>query len=324
MINRPYFVVFVFTIVLLGLNGCALNKHEQQLVSQNQLSPISKVQKGRILVVNSNKSIERYQIAESVFSATLRKAGLHVVNLENENQPIEYLQDILNQNEFDSIYCIGAKALGSIEFIDPETPVVYTAVLNWRKFKDHDNYFGISSELSPQVQLTWMKYFFQNLNKVGVFYSHENDSLIEDAQKVSENLSLKLMPVKLIEGNNLIDLAEKVMPKLDALWLISDSKTLSSTQEVAALFALADKLKVPIFTYNPLFMDIGALMSFAADLPTTARQASLITMKLLAEQTPSEAIQFPAGSRISLNRERLKQYQMKLNPGVLDSVDELR
>ena len=46
----------------------------------------------------------------------LNELNIHI-NLEKENQPIEYLQDLLNQGDYDLVYCIGAKALGSIDFI---------------------------------------------------------------------------------------------------------------------------------------------------------------------------------------------------------------
>lgn len=319
--NRPCYILVILIALLVAMGGCASNGPH----SPSKSSSTDRLQQpSKVLVINSNQSIDRYEIAEREFVSSLQNYELVIVNLEKEQQPIEQLQDILNQQDFDVIYCIGAKALGSIDYISPDLPVVYTAVLNWRKFKNHANYFGISSELSPEVQLTWMKYFFKERNKIGVFYSEENASLIADAQSVSQNLSLELKPIMLAEGQDLLKTAEPVMPDLDALWLISDSHTLSSTHSVADLFALADRLKVPVFTYNPLFIDYGAVMSFAADLPTTARQAALMTMKLLDNKATQQAIQFPAGSRIILNRERLRRYQMKLNPGVLDSVDELR
>lgn len=319
--NRPRFILILLITLLFVVTGCASNG-PVSIVKTSAPQTIN--QTGKVLVINSNQSIERYSVAEQVFLNSMQNDELVVINLETEQQPIEQLQDILNQQGFDVIYCIGAKALGSIDYIGPNLPVVYTAVLNWRKFENHQNYFGISSELSPEVQLTWMKYFFKGINTIGVFYSDENTSLIADAENVSKNLLVNLKPVLLSEGQDLLKTAKPVMSELDALWLISDSHTLSSTQDVADLFALADRLNVPVFTYNPLFIDYGALMSFAADLPTTARQAALLTTKLLENKRTQQAIQFPAGSRIILNRERLKRYQMQLNPGVLDSIDELR
>ena len=157
-----------------------------------------------------------------------------------------------------------------------------------------------------------------------MFYSDENQSLIDDALDASKNLSLDLKPLKLRAVDQLFISAEKFLKGIDALWLISDSTTISSINNVSALFQLADKLNVPVITYNPLFMDMGAVMSLVADLPTTARQAALMTVKLLEKETPDQATQFPAGSRIILSKQKLINYKMNLNSDALDSVDELR
>tara|TARA_R110001592_G_scaffold341482_2_gene630637 strand:+ start:4944 stop:5915 length:972 start_codon:yes stop_codon:yes gene_type:complete len=323
MINRPCFNILTFFLSFLSfivLSGCASISAERAVLKKHAVQSETK----KILVINSNRAIERYQMAEYAFVDSLSEYTTELINLETEQQPIEYLQDVLNRGGYDLIYCIGAKALGSIDYIDPDLPVVYTAVLNWRKFEGRKNYFGISSELSPQVQLTWFKYFFPDMNDIGVFYSEENELLINEAQAASKHLSLNLKPLKISGEDQLLLSAEKLLSEIDALWLISDSSTISSIKNVNSLFYLAQKQGVPVITYNPLFVEMGALMSLVADLPTTARQAALIAKNLLEAGMPEQAIQYPAGSRIILSGEKLKQYKLKLNSGALDSVDELR
>ena len=325
MITRPFFKILLL-IVCIGLFTACSSKNMAGSSYANDASQASTMinKKQKILIVNSNQSVERYEMAESIFIDSVSDYQTHIVNLELEAKPIEFLQDIINQNKFDIIYCIGAKALGSIDYIDPHVPVVYSAVMNWRRFKDRANYYGIASELAPQVQLTWFKYFFPEIKKVGVLYSEENQSLIDDAQRASENLSLKLNALKLRNDNQLSLSAKSLLKEVDVLWLISDSSTLSSVADVDTLFKLAEKYSVPVFSYNPLFMDLGAVMSLVADLPTTARQAAILTLKILEKQQPQRAIQYPAGSRIILDSQRVNHYEMVLNPDYLDSVDELR
>lgn len=305
------------------LSGCVSNMVSQSsLKDANSSYKPAADSKQNILIINSNQSVERYQTAETVFVESMSAYNTTVIDLQTENQPIEYLQDILNDKNYDLIYCIGAKALGSIDYLDPSKPVVYSAVLNWGHFQNRDNYYGIASELSPQAQLTWFKYLFPEIKKVGVFYSEKNQFLIDDAQKTARNLSLKLESVLLRSNEGLILSAEALLKDIEVLWLISDSSTLSSIKIAEKLFALAAKMDVPIFSYNPLFMDMGAVMSLVADLPTTARQAALLSIKLLKNIIPAQPVQFPAGSRILLRSDNIKRYKMKLNSDALDSVDE--
>ena len=107
-----------------------------------------------------------------------------------------------------------------------------------------------------------------------------------------------LKPVKLKSDDPLEKSAESLLKNIDVLWLISDSSKISSIENVSALFELAEKSKVPVITYNPLFMDLGAVMSLASDLSTTFRQAALLAQKLLDNEILDSSTQFPAGSQI--------------------------
>lgn len=321
MIRPNVCILLLISIAL--LSGCATHgEHSYPVIEA--ASEHKQLVKGKksVLIINSNRSVDRYHTAENVFIETMADYNTVAINLEAETEPVEYLQDLLNAKQFDLIYCIGAKALGSIDYIDPVEPVVYSAVLNWRRFKDHSNYFGIASELSPQVQLTWFKYFFPEINKVGVLYGDKNQALIDEALKTSKNLSLTLKTALLRNNTLLVEEAKALLGSVETLWLISDSNTLSSIKNVETLFELADQVGVPIFSYNPLFMDMGAVMSLVADLPTTARQAALLSIKLLKNTIPAQSVQFPAGSRILLSSDNIKRYKMKLNSDALDSVDE--
>ena len=277
----------------------------------------------KVLVLNSNQSVERYQIAESSFVGAMGGRDIQVMDLQNMDKPVEFIQDQLNAQRYDLIYAIGAKALGSVNLIDPNMPVVYSAVLNWRRFKQQENYFGISSELSPQVQLTWFKYFFPDIKAIGVLYSQENANMIDEAKQLSGNLGIKLIATQVRSEQHLKSSVKHLLNEVDALWLISDSHILSSVDKVKQFFVLADEKQIPVLTYNPVFIEMGAVMSLAADLPTIGRQAALLANDLLAKDAPAEAIQFPVGSRIMLNSQRVRQYDMKLNASALGSVDEI-
>lgn len=277
----------------------------------------------KVLVLNSNQLVERYQIAESSFIRAMAGRTIDVMDLQDKDKPVEFIQDKLNEQRYDLIYAIGAKALGSVNLIDPDMPVVYSAVLNWRRFKQQDNYFGISSELSPQVQLTWFKYFFPEIKSIGVLYSQENAHMIEEANQVARNLGIKLVASQVRSERHLKDSVKNLLDEVEALWLISDSHILSSVNKVKQFFVLADEKQIPVLTYNPVFIEMGAVMSLAADLPTIGRQAALLANDLLARDAPLEMIQFPAGSRIMLNSQKIREYNMKLNASALESVDEI-
>ena len=282
-------------------------------------------QKTRILLVNTNRSIERYRIAEASFTTSLKRSltanTIDSIDLEQNPNPIDTLQDLLNAQHYDAVYTIGAKALGSIDYIDPDIPIIFSSVLNWRRFDAQENYYGIASEVASEAQFAWFKYFFPKVKRVGVLYSHSNQMLVQSSQQSARKLNIELITKEVRSEAQLLDTSQALLSQVDALWLISDPTVLASTQNAKSLFTEANKHQIPVFTYNAFFVAMGATLSITADLPTTGRQAALMMKNVLKHSTIEKAIQFPAGSSITLNVGKADVYKLKLNNDALDSVD---
>jgi len=315
---------------LLVLVSCTSAPHQTEIVANSAKNSFIQAPTGstkdkpaHILLVNTNRQIDRYNAAETSFAETMANNSIHTVDLGQDSQPIETLQDLLNDEQFDAVYCIGAKALGSIDYLDPDMPVIFSSVLNWHRFNAQDNYNGIASEVAPKAQLTWFKYFFPEIKNIGVLYSSDNQQRIQDADLPAEALALQLITQEINSETQLDNLAKALLTKVDALWLISDPSVLVSTEQAKRLFQMAHQANVPIFTYHSFFMDMGATLSITADLPTTGRQAALMLKKVLTQPNYKQRIQFSAGSSITLNIKKAEAYQLTLNEDALDSVDEL-
>jgi|GEM_PF-228850 len=317
------FCLFVFV-------SCTNTPHQKRIAANSQKTDFTQAttrsinaDQGRILLVSTNRQIDRYEAAEASFIKTLTNHTIHTVDLNQNNHPIDTLQDLLNEEHFDAIYCIGAKALGSIDYIDPDMPVIFSSVLNWRRFNEQDNYNGIASEVAPEAQLTWFKYFFPEIKNIGVLYSSDNQKRLKEAALPAEALALQLVTQEINSDIQLGNQAKDLLSNVDALWLISDPSVLVSSDQAKRLFKMAHKKHVPIFTYHSVFMDMGATLSITADLPTTGRQAALMMKKVLKQPDFKQTIQFPAGSSITLNIKKADTYKLSLNGDALDSVDEI-
>lgn len=298
-----------------------------QACTSTPIAVTSTAHQPKILLVNSNRAIPRYNTAEQAFTEVLTEALenelLISINLENDERPTETLQDILNQHRFSAIYCIGAKALGSVDYIGPALPVVYSSVLNWRKFQNKPGYFGVTSEVAPAAQLAWFKHFFPSVKRIGILYSEDNQALITDAAKSANSLSLTLQSELINHKSDRNPQISRLLNQVDALWVLPDPLILDSEKHTVQLFELAHKVRKPIFTYNSFFMGFGATLSINADLATTGRQAALLIQTLHEQGAPTSGVQFPAGSSISLNLRKVSDNNLELNIEAFSSVNEL-
>jgi len=145
--------------------------------------------------------------------------------------------------------------------------------------------------------------------------------LVQSSQQSARKLNIELITKEVRSEAQLLDTSQALLSQVDALWLISDPTVLASTQKAKSLFTEANKHQIPIFTYNAFFVAMGATLSITPDLPTTGRQAALMMKNVLKHSTIEKAIQFPAGSSITLNVGKADVYKLKLNNDALDSVD---
>lgn len=278
-----------------------------------------------LLVVNSSNDVARYHQAQMAFTEMLSSQRIRVVNLEYDRAPVDTLQDLINQHRFDVIYCIGAKALGSVEQVSPDVPVVFSSVLNWHYFAKRRGYYGIASDTLPGTQLAMFKLFFPELKRLGIMYSKTNAGFIEQARVEAHALGFELVAVPVRSSRNVIELTEAVLADVQGLWLIPDPEVISSSLHAEDIFQVADRMKRPVFASNRIFADLGATLTISADQPTIGRQAALVAERLMMPQgggAPEQVVS-PAGSHVTLNMQKVAEYGISLNVEAMDTINEL-
>ncbi|GAA3926770.1 ABC transporter substrate-binding protein [Litoribacillus peritrichatus] len=311
---------FSALLVSLVLSGCVTPaKHSPALIQQ----PAAHGNQPSVLLINSNASVERYKTAQNAFTNNINGKNISILNLQDNHAPVQHIQDALNSHHFDAIYGIGAKALGSVDHIAPTQPVVFSSVLNWRSFQDQKNFYGVSSDIAPASQLAMFKHFFPDIKSIAVMFNKTNLALVKQAIAASKELNLTLIPLKVESSRNLSVYINEAVTSADALWLIADPVILNSSEKVHAIFKAAKINKRPVFATNEVFAEFGATLTISADLPTVGRQAAILINNVIKQRPPAQRIQFPAGSKISLNLNKVEAYQLNLNYEALDAVNDL-
>lgn len=277
-------------------------------------------QANKILVVNSNSEVERYKIAEQAFSESMAGGAYLTIDLMNEDDPVGLLQDTLNDGHFEKIYCIGAKALGSIDYIAPEQEIVFSSVLNWQRFQGQAGISGIASDIAPSSQLALFKFYFPELTKIGVIYSDTNKARVKQALNAAKSLGLELIPVAMKRSDDINHHIQFLSKQTQALWLIPDPVVLSSIETTTRMFDVAHQSNLPILSSNSLYKNLGATLIVSADLPTIGRQAAILIKNM---QHHDKQVHYPVGSHIILNMNRTMDYGLELNYQALGSVNEL-
>ena len=278
---------------------------------------------GRILIVNSDQSVRKYRVAQDAFRETV-SGPTKEINLGDEAVGKPQLNTLIKTQDPGLIYCIGSKAYAMVHGLAEDRKTVLSSVINWQRLHLGSRTYGIANELSAGMQLTMFRYLLPDVQTIGVLYSKNfNQEWLKEAKKDGEDTGVEIVGRAVRWASDVERGLAKLLPKVDALWLIPDPTVLPDAASVRKIFAACDAARKPIIAYNAAFVDQGAVLAVSPDDPTIGRQAAGLAETVLAAEEIEERFQSPAGSEIVLNMARVKKYGLKLNEDALDSVNRI-
>ncbi len=279
--------------------------------------------KPKILVINSDTSVEKYREPQEEFKRVMSQPVLEV-DLGNKKWDIANVEDLLYDEEPDIIYCIGTKAYLIANKYAKDKDIVFSSIINWLRLPITEKTYGVSNELHVGMEIMLFRYIFPNIQKIGVLYSKKyTEEWFTNAGSEAEKMGVKIVGHAISQKKQIISDLRKLLSKVDAFWLISDPELISDKEGLLKILQECDVQKIPVFSYHEAFVNLGAVLIVSVDNPTIGRQSASIVKEVLSVNKLDEKVQFPAGSRIILNLKKVKEYGLEYNKNALDSVNQL-
>lgn len=277
----------------------------------------------RVLIINSDQSVGKYATIHRTFKSAL-KFKIFEIDMQGKTLSPTAFRQRLSRLRPHLIYTIGSKAYIQTSAVIKNKPLIFSSMINWRRFTLTNNTYGIALELPAEMPLYLYSYLFPNIRRLGVLYSQRyNQQWFNRAKLQAQEVGIRLYG-KAVDKPNEINKALKILlHKVDAIWLISDPIVLYDKNSMQTIFSEAAARKKPIFAYNTLFMKYGAVLTIAADIPTMGRQAAGLAQDILNREVIDEKVQPPAGSHVILNLKKVHEYGIKINHAALSSVEEI-
>ena len=290
----------------------------------SQFSDRSAVFGDNIVIVSSDMLADDYQIAQNAFKETF---GVRTFDIDlgeewvTEKKAIQLVRNI----DPDLVYCIGSRAYLLAEKYISNKNLILTSVISLQRFQLSENTFGVVNELSTETQLTFFRYFFPEIQRIGVLYSKKfNMEWLKQAKFDGNDIGVEVVGRSVSRSGEVNRALKELLLKVDAIWLTSDPIILAKTESIEDIFTQSDTMMKPILANNAMFADYGAVLMISADITTMGRQAAGIAKAILAHTMPlDERLHQPAGSSITLNMKKIDEYGLTLNIEALDSVNDL-
>ncbi len=284
---------------------------------------LSAKRQGKIVILNSDMSISKYYLAHAEFKSKITNLEAEV-DLGSKWIDEKGIKKMIRKIDPDIIYCVGSYAYQTAYKFARKKNLVFSLVINWRRLPMGKNTYGISNELYQGMQLMMYRYFFPDVNNIGVVYNKVyNKEWFDTAVKSAKEVGIKIIGWPISEPDEVESALNKLLPKVDALWLTPDPTVIHDIESVKKIFKRSEATRKPVFAYNKAFTNYGATLIVSADIGTMGRQAAGLVFNILADQKVTERVQNPAGSHITLNMKKIEEYGLNLNVEALDSVNEI-
>jgi len=284
---------------------------------------IAAEKKPKILLINSDAGIEKYKIAQEEFKKAF-SYPIYEVHLNEKRWDITAVEEFLYDESPNLVYCIGSKAyLVANKFIQ-EKPVVFSSAINWQRLPLTKNTYGVSNELPAEMQLTLFRYIFPGIKKIGIVYSEQySGQWFRTTREEAKKIGVEIIGQAVSDNKEFSLSVKKLLPSIDALWLISDPVIISDKRMLTEVFKACDNKKAPVFTYQDIFTEYGAMLIISVDDATIGRQSARMTNELLTGSTMEQQVQYPAGSHIMLNLKKTKEFGLPYNEQALGVVNQI-
>ncbi len=277
----------------------------------------------RVLIINSDKSVGKYATIHNEFKSELSGQQFEI-DLHGETLNPQTLKKQIDKIHPHLVYTIGSKAYLQASTLIKGKPLIFSSMINWRRFPIETNTYGIALELSVVVPLYIYSYLFPDIRTLGVLYSKEhNQQWFESAASQAKDVGISLYGQTVANPEDLTGALNQLIAKVDAIWLISDPIVLFNAVHVQKIFAESAAKQKPIFAYNTLFSKYGAVLTIAADIPTMGVQAAGLVSDIIEQQPITDKVQFPAGSHSILNLKKVQEYGIKINHAALFQIEEI-
>lgn len=203
----------------------------------------------------------------------------------------------------DVVFAVGLKATLAAKLELPDTPVVFSQVLEPESYQLPTKHMtGIRVVVPADQQLSTLHALVPRAQRVGLLTGGEApSSFLAGAEKAARHLGLTLVPATVGSASDVPKALETLLPLIDVLWIIQDRITVTETTVPVFLKTLLNA-KIPIVTFSDSLIRQGALGGLVLQPHALGQQAGALAARLLrGEQKLLGSLFDPEQPQLALN-----------------------
>lgn len=277
---------------------------------------------GEAMVVLQSDDLPIYDAPTQRFVAEMGE--VEIINLQGDRERALRVTARLAEDPPPVIFALGAKSAWIALRELPDIPLIYAMVFEPERYDITGNITGVRMEVPPEMPLAQLQLMLPEVKRLGILLSEDAggdwlDEALREADRAGYKVKIARVPSRRHVRRGLAQLRGSV----DAIWLLPDREVLTPT---GFQVILTDTLRsrIPLLAWSENLVTAGALMCVAPDYSEVGRQAAVLANRIIAGTTPSDIVPLsPESFRVVLNRDTQQALQLKLDPMLMDFVDEV-
>lgn len=244
-------------------------------------------------------------------------------NAQGDQGTLQTIAKKLVQDKCDLILAIATPSAVAMANETTTIPILITAVtdpVSAKLVKSNDkpdtNVTGTTDMNPVKDQLQLIKDLVPAAKNVGIIYnsSEINSQVqIDIADKAAPGMGLNLVKVSVTASSEVMQAAQSLVGRVDAIYLPTDNMVISS---MSSVIKVAEANKIPVIAGESNSVEAGALATVGIDYTKLGQTTAQMALRVLKGEKPQDmAIQGQTGTDLVLNLKAAK------NMGVTVSQD---
>ncbi|MTI80787.1 MAG: ABC transporter substrate-binding protein [Firmicutes bacterium] len=252
-------------------------------------------------------------------------------NAQNDQGNLQTIARKLVQDESDLVLAIATPSAMTMANETSEIPILITAVTDPVSAKLVDslekpgtNVTGTTDMNPVKDQLALIQDIVGDVEKVGIIYnSSEINSQVQVdmADKAAPELGLELVKVTITASSEVMQAAQSLVGKVDAIYLPTDNMVISS---LPAVLKVAEENQIPVVAGESNSVENGALATIGINYYELGRTTGEMALEIIDGKAPTEMpIQSQEGSDIVVNLKAAQAMGVEVPQEIIDKAAQV-
>lgn len=242
-------------------------------------------------------------------------------DLSNQDQIISSIKS----GKFRLLVGVGSKAATLLKTNFPDTPLVYTMVVD----PDHlgltgNNVTGVELDVPIREEFAMLKSIVKKAKRIGVVYTRPaNEVLVNAARTIATQNDMVIVASPITSSADIQKAMTDLIGKCDALWIPPDP-SLNSEEVIRYIGSTSLSKQLPCVGPNDRYVRSGAIFSLSPDNVEAGKMAGDLANQILQGTAPSSLpIQTMQKPRVIINLKAAELLGLTIPKSIQNSASKI-